>query len=175
MDYMTKPISRRALRLMAPFVRELFGVDASSKFPVLHALERLSDVFSGSLYEVIPDYQLPPDTPARCRSDVDGNFIIEIKQSVYDGACFKDIGAYRGFIMHEICHIFLYNVGFTPIYTRSFENNEIPAYCSVEWQTKALCGEVMMPFNETKDMSKEAIMETFGVSKGFAEARHRYH
>ena len=174
MDYMTKPTSRYALRQIAPFVRELFGVDPSSEFPVLDALEKVPDVFPGSGFAIVPDDSLPKDTPARCRPDEDGNFLIEIKESVYDGAYNKHIGAYRGFIMHEICHIFLYKIGFTPIYTRSFENYEIPAYCSVEWQTKALCGEIMMPYEETKGLSCERIISTYGVSKGFATMRSTY-
>ncbi len=174
MDYLTKPTSRKALRQMAPFVRRIFGVDPTSEFPVLDALERLPDVFPGSRADILPDKKLPPGIPARCKPDDDGNFVIEIKESVYDGAYSKHIGAYRGFIMHEICHIFLYKVGFTPVYTRSFENNEIPAYCSVEWQTKALCGEVMMPYEATIGMDTYAIMERYGVSKGFAESRQKY-
>ena len=159
---------------MAPIVRELFGVDKSSAFPVLEALEKLPDIFPGSLYMVVSDGCLPLDTPARCKMDDDGNFVIEIKQSVYNGAHYKAIGAYRGFIMHEICHIFLYKIGFTPVYTRSFDNNKIPAYCSVEWQTKALCGEVMMPYEETKEMCRDEIIKKYGVSKGFAEKRLSY-
>ena len=174
LDYMTKPTSRRELRQMAPLFRALFGVDKSSVFPVMEALEKLPDVFPGSSFVVLPDNNLPADTPARCRPDAKGNFVVEIKETVYNGACYKKIGAYRGFIVHEICHIFLYKIGFTPIYTRSFENNKIPAYCSVEWQTKALCGEVMMPFDDTKDMCSEEIHIYYGVSKAFAEYRHSY-
>ena len=174
MDYMTKPTSRKELRRIAPFLRKLFGVDETGEFPVLEALEQLNDVFPGTLYTVLYDGDMPVDTPARCRPDDEGNFIIEIKESVYNGAYYKRIGAYRGFIMHEICHVFLYKIGFTPIYTRSFENKEIPAYCSVEWQTKALCGEVMMPYNATIGMDRDTIMRTYGVSKGFADTRLSY-
>lgn len=174
MDYMTKPISRYGLRQMSRFFRALFNVDETSKFPVLEALEKLYDIFPGCSFFIVEDEKLPADTPARCRPDDEGNFVIEIKKSIYDGAYFKGIGAYRGFILHEICHIFLYKIGFTPILTRSFENNEIPAYCSVEWQTKALCGEVMMPYEATKGMDRNTIVKEYGVSKGFAETRLRY-
>ncbi len=174
MDYMTRPTSRKALRQMAPYVRALFNVDKEAPFPVLEALEKLGDKIPGSSYIVVPDTALPADTPALCRKDEQDNFQIQIKQSVYDGAYQKHIGAYRGFIMHEICHIFLYKVGFTPVYTRSFENNKIVAYRSVEWQTKALCGEVMMPYEATRGMSREMIMKTYGVSKGFADKRLSY-
>ena len=51
---------------------------------------------------------------------------------------------------------------------------KLPAYCSVEWQTKALCGEVMMPYEQTKNMTQREIMEKYQVSKGFAKTRQHY-
>lgn len=51
---------------------------------------------------------------------------------------------------------------------------KLPAYCSVEWQTKALCGEVMMPYEQTKNMTQREIMEKYQVSKGFAKTRRHY-
>lgn len=174
MDYQTKPTSRKALRALAPIFRELFDVESHGAFPVLEALEKIPIVFKGSSFNVVDDSKLPPDTPARCQPDDEGNFVIEIKQSVYDGAYKKNIGAYRGFITHEMCHVFLYKIGFTPMYNRSFANNEVPAYCSVEWQTKALCGEVMMPYLDTKGMDASTIIKKYGVSKGFAEKRQTY-
>lgn len=174
MDYITKPIGREKLRLLAELFRTIFKSDVSGRFDVLRALEILPDIFPGCSYQIIDDVLLPDNVPARCSLDENGNFIIEIKNGVYIGAYQKDIGAYRGFICHEICHVFLYKIGYTPIFNRQFGNNVIPPYRSVEWQTKALCGEVMMPYNETKDLSKEEIMDIYGVSKGFAEKRLTY-
>lgn len=57
---------------------------------------------------------------------------------------------------------------------RSFNNNELPAYVSVEWQAKALCGEVMMPYEATKNMSTEEIVNKYGVSKSSAQYRKKY-
>ena len=174
MDYMTKPTSRSMLRRVAPYVRKIFGVPETGQFPVLDALEKVPDVFKGSGFEVVEDDKMPQNTPARCMPIDGGGFLIEIKESVYRGAYEKEIGAYLGFICHEICHLFLFAIGFKPIYERSFENNQIPAYKSVEWQAKALCGEVMMPYNETRYMSVEQIMADYHVSKGFAQKRKKY-
>ena len=171
---MTKPTSRIKLRNLAALFRIIFKSDSNGSFNVLEALEILPDVFPGSSYCIVEDNDLPANIPARCSPDENGNFIVEIKNSVYQGAHKKKIGAYRGFICHEICHVFLYKIGFTPIFNRQFENNAIPAYRSVEWQAKALCGEVMMPYNETADLSSDEIIHMYGVSKGFAEARSRY-
>ncbi len=172
MDYITKPTSRGELREFSHIFRFLFGVkDNVSPFPVLEALEKLSDVFRGSNYVIVEDEDLPANVPARCYSNEFGTFTIEIKNSIYNGAYKKKIGAYLGFICHEMCHVFLFKIGFTPIVERSFGNNEIRPFESVEWQAKALCGEVMMPYEATVNMSCSEIMTTYHVSKTSANYR----
>ena len=171
MDYRTKPVSRKHLRVYAQVLRKLFDVPQDGPFPVLTALERVSDYFDGCCFLVVKDKNLPKQTPARCIPNDNGGFTIEIKQSVYDGAFERHIGAYLGFICHEICHIFLFSIGYRPLYERSFANNTLPAYCSVEWQAKALSGEVMIPYHESRGMGLNEIMETYHVSQGFAKTR----
>ena len=171
MDYKTKPTSRKDLRRYAKFVRRLFDVPETGPFPVLQALDRVSDVFKDCSYAVVEDRSLPPQTMCRCVPNNMGGFIIEIKQSVYDGAYEKGIGAFLGFICHEICHIFLFKIGFVPLYERSFEDNTIPAYCSVEWQAKALCGELTIPYDATVGMKAKAIMEKYPVTEASAKYR----
>ena len=108
---------------------------------------------------------------ARCTPNNQQGFTIEIKETVYIGAYEKQIGAFLGFICHEICHVFLFKIGFMPVFERSFEDNELPAYCSVEWQAKALCAEVMIPYRETIGMKADDIEEKYHVSKAFAKKR----
>lgn len=175
MDYVTKPTTREKIRAFSNVFRIIFGVkDAAAPFPVLNALEKLPDVFTGSTYVIVDDNSLPANVPARCLIDEVGNFTIEIKETIYKGAYEKQIGAYLGFICHEMCHVFLYKIGFTPIVERSFGNNEIPSFESVEWQAKALCGEVMMPYIATTDMTCNEIIATYHVSKSSASYRKRY-
>ena len=148
MDYRTKPTSREYLRNLVPLFRNLFkATDLTKPFPVLEALEQVPDVFDGTTVEILENHELPKNEMAYCIIEEDG-CTIRVKQSIYDLAYKEKNGAALGFICHEICHVFLYAIGFRPILSRSFSNNEIPAYCSVEWQTKAFCGEVMMPFEE---------------------------
>lgn len=170
MDYKTKPVSRKELRFFALFLRDLCGVPLTGKFPVLTVLERLSDIFPNCNYEVVENYALPRQTVARCIYNELGGFTIEIKEYVYNQA-YEENGACLGFICHEICHILLFNIGYTPVLERSFANNKLPAYESVEWQAKALCGEVMIPFEESRGMDVKTLIHTYGVSKGFAETR----
>lgn len=171
MDYKTKPTSRKDLRRMSQYLRRIFNVEPTGAFPVLLILDRLGDVFKGCNYTVVEDRKLPAKTMARCVPNDQGGFTIEIKETVYMGAYEKQIGAFLGFICHEICHIFLFRIGFTPVYERSFEDGEIPAYCSVEWQAKALCAEVMIPYEESIGMKVDEITKKYHVSKAFAEKR----
>lgn len=173
MDYKTKPTRRKDLRRYARILRKLFGVPNTGAFPVLKALERLCDIFKNCDYLVVEDEKLPPKTMARCAQNEAGGYTIEIRQSVYDGAYAKHTGAFLGFICHEICHVFLFKIGFTPVFERSLEDKALPAYCSVEWQAKALCGEVMIPYQESAGMSVEEIMKTYHCSKGFAQYRRK--
>lgn len=171
-DYLTEPVSRLKLRELSLVFRDLFDVSPNEKFPVLDALERFSSVFRNSYYEVVEDSELSPKVPAKCELLDDGGFKIVIKESVYKGAA-RDIGAYRDHIVHEMCHAFLNSVGLRPNFERAFTKN-YPRYMSAEWQAKALCGEVMMPFDATNGMSERDIVKKFGVSHSEAKYRKRY-
>lgn len=171
MDYKTKPTSRTDLRRYSKILRRLFGVPLTGSFPVLEVLERLGDVFDNCNYIVVEDRRLPAQTMARCSQNDLGGYTIEIRQSVYDGAYQNSCGPFLGFICHEICHIFLFNIGFRPVYERSFADNTLPAYCSVEWQAKALCAEVMIPSSESRGMGIDEIVRKYHCSKAFAEKR----
>ena len=60
-----------------------------------------------------------------------------------------------------------------PFFERSFEANKLPAYCSVEWQAKALCAEVMIPYDESRNMKVSEITNIYHVSKAFANNRRK--
>lgn len=173
MDYLTKPNTRKGIRALSKVFRYIFDVGENEKFPVLDALEKLHDKFPNADWEVVPDDELPKNVPASCDFN-DGNFLIRIKETVYKGAYENEIGGYRNHIVHEICHVFLYNIGYIPIMQRSFNNGIIKPYESVEWQAKALCGEVMMPYFATMNMTVDEIVSTYAVSEASARKRKSY-
>ena len=168
MNYITKPVSRKQLREYAKIFRQLFDVPEGGPFPVLSSLERVSDVFEGTTFIVVEDDVLPKNVVCQCKKNEGKGFTIEIKQYVYDGAM-ERIGAYLGFILHEMSHVFMFELGYTPILQRSFQ--EPPLYCDVEWQVKALTGEIAIPYEETEGMSIAEIKKQYNVSKGFAKKR----
>lgn len=170
MDYKTKSISRKTLRELAVVFRRLFHCKKKYCFDVIGAFERISVKFPMITTTVVEDHEIEGNIPGRCIPDYNGRYLIEIKNSVYEGAL-KNVGGYRAHILHEMCHAFLCLLGFTPILECSFKNNDLKPYESMEWQAKALCGEIMMPYEETKNLTVDQIMKKCKVSKDSAILR----
>jgi len=94
-------------------------------------------------------------------------FCIKIRETVYEKAVNGD-RACLGFICHEMCHfILIHMIGACPViysdkigisYTRAFKDKELPRHKSMEWQTMALCGEIMIPYEKCKNYSFEQIV-----------------
>ena len=82
MDYMTKPLSRIAIRHLSKYVRKIFELNESELFPVLEILEQTCIIFEGTEYSVLEDDKLPADVFAWCYPKPEGGFMIEIKQSM---------------------------------------------------------------------------------------------
>ena len=171
MDYKTKPTSREELRGIARFVRKLFKCKNKYRFDVMDAFERIPSVIPAVTCLVVEDDEIEGDIPARCVPDFEGHYTIEVKSSIYDGAA-EGIGGYRAHILHEICHAILCLLGFTPILDRAFKNNELKPFESMEWQAKALCGEILMPYEETEGLSVRQIRHLCKVSRESAELRY---
>ena len=174
MDYETRPTSRAQVRLYANVFRKIFGLSQSGPVNPLTLLDKVNQVYYDVQYEVVEKEELPANVPARCIMTDDGGFIIQIADYVYEGAYERNTGGYRMHIMHEIIHPYVYKIGFTPIYNRTVENKKIPAFKSVEWIVKAMAGEVMMPYEETKDLDIPKLIEIYGVSVDAAMKRKKY-
>lgn len=173
MDYKTKPTTRLELRKLANAFDILADTKDSLYKPVVELLDKIPDIMPFVHYEIVDDNAFEINVPARGYFEPDGNYTIEIKEYVYNGAI-QGNGACRGFIMHEFFHPFLYRLGFVPLYERSFKDGELHPYESVEWQVKAITGEYMMNYDQTKDLSKDEIIKQCGVSKAFAKKRKKY-
>ena len=91
MDFKTKPTSRKDLRAYAKVLRKLFNVPENGKFPVLEVLERLEDVFPNTNVEIVDDSKLNKKTMVHCFLNTLGGYTIEIKETVYNEAYYKNI------------------------------------------------------------------------------------
>lgn len=174
MDYEIQPTSRSNLRLFAKLFRTICGFSESEPIDPVLLLDRLVDLdgFENVRYEIVYNNVLPGNVPAQCTPDEYG-YLIQIKESVYNSASKRKVGGSRMHIMHEIMHVFLDKLGFRPIFSRRL-TEDTPAYCRLEWAVMAIAGEVMMPYNATKNMSKKELMETYGVSESAATKRLKY-
>ncbi len=174
MDYAVRPTNRTEARLCARIFRNLFGLPPNGPINPLDLLDKIPDAYGNAYYEIVEDSELPYNVPARCIRTNDDEFIIQIAESVFNGAYERNTGGYRAHILHEIVHPFVDKLGFRPIFNRTFKNKKIPAYMSLEWVVKAITGEIMMPYEETIGLSAKELMERYGVSQEAAHHRLTY-
>lgn len=174
MDYETKPASRTELRLYAKLFRSICDLNDTEPIDPIVLLDKLPELegFEDVRYEIVYNDELPGAVPAQCEKTEDG-YLIQIKESVYNGAYEKGTGGHRMHIMHEIMHPFADKLGFKPIFSRRL-TKETPPFRRLEWIVMALAGEVMMPYEATAGMSIKELMSNYGVSKAAAEKRLKY-
>jgi len=174
MDYEIKATSRKDLRLYSKLFRSICGFSDNEPIDPVELLDRLPDLegFEDVRYEIVYNNNLPGGVPAQCIPIEDG-YLIQIKESVYNGAFERNVGGSRMHIMHEIMHAFLDKLGFKPIFSRRV-TKDTPAYCSLEWAVMAISGEVMMPYEATQGMSEKELVNNFGVSSSAAKKRLKY-
>ena len=172
MDYRTDPIDRIKIRKIAAAIRAIFKAKPNEPFDVIWALETISIVFPNTNYEIVPDSDSRvKGIPATIVSETNGCFQIIIKESVYEAAAFRNNGGCRMHIMHEISHCVLFNIGYRPYFDRAYKNYELNPYESIEWQSKALAGEALIPYEETIGMGINEICDIYKVSIDAAKKR----
>lgn len=171
MDFLTKPTKREYLRALAKAFKKILGYTDLYYMDVIDLLEKMPILFQNVFVEIVP--QSDPDVSKVPGTVIpkNGDYIIKIRESIYDGAYYRCIGGYRMHIMHEICHVLLFMLGHQPKYDRAFKNESLNPYESIEWQAKALAGEFLIPYEETKGISVKQIMEVCKVSKQAAQFR----
>ena len=169
MDFQTKKgLSRNDIRLIAKIIRKNFKI-RSIRFPVMKMLEKFVTKFEDILiYDINPDNEFEEGVQAYLEAEDETfeRFCIHIKESVYINAI-----AGRGDCLDHICHelshfILIYLCGILP--DLKFKRDlaeKIPAYKSAEWQAKALCGELMIPYDECKDKTYRQIRHITKCSK----------
>lgn len=178
MDGITHPTSRLFLREIATKFRERFS-QTNLYVNVLSLIEIFPIYFPKCVILIVPDDEMEDAIPTSIEEQILNNedkYIIKIKESVHERA-YKGSGGDRMHIIHEISHyILIEEYGFKPINARSYGTDISVKYkpCSMEWQAKALAGEIMMPYEMTKDMIWHEIAQKCGVSAEAALKRTKY-
>lgn len=154
-----KPESRENLRYLAELVRKELGIALDKKYvDVTWILEKLDVLDSEYSYEIVDDDQL--EAGVQAQTDIIKNTIY-IKESVYEGAI-KNNGRDRMTIAHEILHLILHQPVALTLYRRT---DDLPVYKNPEWQAECFAGELLMPYDQIKDMTEEEIVEQCKVSE----------
>ncbi len=168
-DYETYPISRQDLRTFTKFIRKQLQIK-TVKLPVIKLLDYLEQNYNNINYSIERDTDFETNIMAYLDESIDGTYTIHLRNSVYEAACKGDKMSI-GFICHEMCHYFLISwFGYKPIYGRCLGNKEIEKYKSMEWQAKALCGELMIPYELFINSSIEKIMKE--TDSSYSQARY---
>lgn len=167
MDFETQSISRETIRIFANLIRKNYGIK-TIKFPVLHFLENIEEYTDNEVsYIVEEDEKFEMNVMAYIEFYKEQSvFCIHIRDSVYRNA-YAGKHADIGFIMHEISHYFMIGVlGFTPNEEVCYSTKKIPPYKSAEWQAMALCGELMIPYEQCKNKTPRQVYTITKSSKG---------
>lgn len=174
MDGITHPISRLELREIARKFRQIFKL-TNLYVNVKFLIEVINYFFPKCFILIVPDDEWSEDFPSLIEKENDSSYVIKIKDSVYERAC-KGSGGDRMHIIHEIAHYILINeCGYAPLTARSYGDIKVKyTPSSIEWQAKALAGEILMDYEMTKNMSLQEISIKCGVSIQAAAKRLDY-
>ena len=154
-----KPESREDLRYLAKLIRKELGIALDKKYvDVTWILERLDVLDSEYSYEIVDDDEL--GAAVQAQTDILKDTIY-IKESVYEDAI-QNNGRDRMTIAHEILHLILHQPVALTLYRRT---DDLPIYKNPEWQAECFAGELLMPYDQIKDMTEEEIVEQCKVSK----------
>lgn len=158
MDFETQPISREFIRIFANLIRKNYKIK-TIRFPVLKFLESIENLTNDEVSYIVEDDKMFDDNVMAYIEfyNDEEKYWIHIRETVYVNA-YAGKHADIGFIMHEICHYFMIGIlGFKPNEKVCYTTKRIPAYKSAEWQAKALCGELMIPYEKCKNKTPQQI------------------
>ncbi len=172
MDYRTRKTSREEIRRYSNQIRKKFHCRNKYYFDVIKAFEMMPILFPNVAVEIVEDDDIDlVGVPSTTIPDMSGHYTIKVKESVYDRAYTGKNGGCRMHIMHEMCHVFLFELGYFPFVDRAYKNLELEPCESAEWQAKALAGEVMIPYESTCNMTSQSIVKKCKVSTEAANKR----
>jgi len=144
-------LSREQIRDIARYVRNEYKIK-EIKFNVLSLLSDLKrqykDIFSCSVKKNIKD---------NAYLDIkDNSYHMYVDENTYSQAKENDKQAI-GYVLFPICQFILVNV--LGITYKKIPSVEIPTYKDGNWQIKALSGELLIPFDECKNMDKQELLD----------------
>lgn len=160
--------SRKQIRKITQYLRELCGCDNEPYFPIVQFIEFVlgnpdNPDFN---YEIVE----PGEMEDMYGSTNTGTNVMKIRSDVYDRAV-AGVPRDRFTLCHELGHYLMHRPEFM-----SYARGEVPRYKNPEWQANTFAGELMAPYELVRDMSVEEIMEKCGMSRQAATIQYNeYH
>ena len=164
-DYKTWPLSRKQIRKISKIIRKDLNLKGF-KISIEDLMNKVSLKY-GVTFLVEEDKEFKSGVVCYFNI-INSKAFIHIRNSVYENACCDDHKSI-GFIIHEICHFYLIMIfKYYPIEAKQYKSRELINYRSMEWQAKALCGELMIPYESFKDKTIEEIVNE--TNSSFSQA-----
>lgn len=162
-----KPRSRKEIREIALFIREIYSSERVTSFPILKFMEYVIPEFIEGFQYIIKDDSEMGDCDGKTFPE---KRLIYLKRSVYDGAYYKNPRD-RFTVAHEVGHLLLHD-NESISYGRT--NKPIKPYENPEWQANTFAAELLIPINQIRNLSPYEISEMFNVSLSAAKIQLKY-
>lgn len=168
MDYEVTPKSRDDIRTLARILRSFLGID-DVYFDITKILENLHQFDEDFVLEVIEDTKFQ-DKYAETFTDISR---IKVRESTYVGAC-NGNPRDRFTLCHELGHYIMHHKSTViGLARKSNEINPTPAFRSAEWQANTFAGELLAPYEVTKNYTLDELIIKCGMSESSARIQYR--
>lgn len=157
--YRAAPVSRKGIRGLVRYIRELTGTQNDMYFDIVRFLEI-------QLPQLIEDFNLEivkvSDMPNKVGETFPAEYKIYIREDIYNKALEGD-GYARYGIAHEIGHLIINDMDSISL-CRMQTGEKLRPFEDPEWQADCFGGELLMYHPLIKDLSADEIAEKCGVT-----------
>lgn len=167
-ECIAQPLSRRTIRRMAYFIRQIAGQENDLYFDIVKFLDVILPKIDPEFNLIIEEQSVLGECHGLTYPDRNE---IHIRSDVYERAC-NGSGRDRLTMAHELFHLLQHekeNIS----YARKIDGVRIQTFRDPEWQATAFGGELLVPWHLTKDMSAGEISVKCGVSLAAANTQIR--
>lgn len=168
-NYISSSMSVHDIRQKAQLCRQLLNT-STGKIDILRLLDYIGVYDEHIEVEILVDSDPYFSKDEEAKTDISKR-VMYIKESVIKAAANNEHCRATFTIAHEIAHIVLHNTS----NTRMLNDNTCYKYnqCTdSEWQADTFAAELLMPFDQCKNMNVEQIYETFNVTISAANVRY---
>ena len=165
-EYKVKAKSRKDIRKVARFIRDITGYTNSLYFPIVEFLEF-------TLPQLVPEFQFEILPYKKMRNKCGETFPAEHKiilnEAIYNKAVNGD-GFARLTIAHEIGHLLMHNTDSISL-CKVQPGEKLKPYEDPEWQADVFGGELLAPYYLIGGMSINDISKYFAITKKAASTQ----